>query len=60
VRPFVVFGDDSSPPVESKEENDGNATITQKTELAHRTSDGIDVYLFWNQQHANDRRWYQQ
>ena len=24
-------------------------TITQKTELAHRTSDGIDVYLFWNQ-----------
>jgi hypothetical protein len=24
VRPFVVFGDDSSPPVESKEENDGN------------------------------------
>lgn len=25
------------------------ATITQKTELAHRTSDGIHVYLFWNQ-----------
>jgi hypothetical protein len=25
------------------------ATITQRTELAHRTSDGIDVYLFWNQ-----------
>jgi hypothetical protein len=25
------------------------ATINQKTELAHRTSDGIDVYLFWNQ-----------
>ena len=24
-------------------------TITQKTELAHRTSDGIHVYLFWNQ-----------
>jgi hypothetical protein len=24
------------------------ATITQRTELAHRTSDGIDVYLFWN------------
>ena len=23
-------------------------TITQKTELAHRTSEGIDVYLFWN------------
>jgi hypothetical protein len=25
------------------------ATITQRRELAHRTSDGIDVYLFWNQ-----------
>jgi len=25
------------------------ATITQKTELAHRTSDGIHVFLFWNQ-----------
>ena len=25
------------------------ATINQKTELAHRKSDGIDVYLFWNQ-----------
>jgi hypothetical protein len=25
------------------------ATITQKTELARRTSDGIHVYLFWNQ-----------
>jgi hypothetical protein len=24
-------------------------TITQKTELAHRTSDGIDVYLLWNE-----------
>ena len=24
-------------------------TITQKSELAHRTSDGIHVYLFWNQ-----------
>jgi hypothetical protein len=24
-------------------------TITQKTELAHRTSEGIHVYLFWNQ-----------
>jgi hypothetical protein len=24
-------------------------TMTQKTELAHRTSDGIDVYLYWNQ-----------
>jgi hypothetical protein len=24
-------------------------TITQRAELAHRTSDGIDVYLFWNQ-----------
>jgi len=23
-------------------------TISRKTELAHRTSDGIDVYLFWN------------
>jgi hypothetical protein len=23
--------------------------ITQKAELAHRTSDGIDVYLLWNQ-----------
>jgi hypothetical protein len=23
-------------------------TITQKTELAHRTSEGIHVYLFWN------------
>jgi hypothetical protein len=22
---------------------------SQKTELAHRTSDGIDVYLFWDQ-----------
>jgi hypothetical protein len=24
-------------------------TITQKAELAHRTSEGIHVYLFWNQ-----------
>jgi hypothetical protein len=24
-------------------------TITRRTELAHRTSDGVDVYLFWNQ-----------
>ena len=23
-------------------------TITQRTELAHRANDGIDVYLFWN------------
>jgi hypothetical protein len=27
-------------------------TITRRTELAHRTSDGIDVYLFWER--AND------
>jgi len=26
-----------------------SATITRRTELAHRTSDGIDVYLFWNE-----------
>lgn len=24
-------------------------TITRRTELAHRTSDGIDVYMFWNE-----------
>ena len=24
-------------------------TITRRTELAHRTSDGIDIYLFWNE-----------
>lgn len=24
-------------------------TITRRTELAHRTSDGIDVYLFWHE-----------
>jgi hypothetical protein len=24
-------------------------TNTQETELAHRTSEGIQVYLFWNQ-----------
>ena len=24
-------------------------TITRRIELAHRASDGIDVYLFWNQ-----------
>ena len=24
-------------------------TITRRTELAHRTSDGIDVHLFWNE-----------
>ena len=24
-------------------------SITCRTELAHRTSDGIDVYLFWNE-----------
>jgi hypothetical protein len=24
-------------------------TVTRRTELAHRTSDGIDVYLFWNE-----------
>jgi hypothetical protein len=23
--------------------------IIRRTELAHRTSDGIDVYLFWNE-----------
>ena len=25
------------------------ATITRRTELAHRSSDGIDVHLFWNE-----------
>ena len=25
------------------------STTTRRTELAHRTSDGIDVYLFWNE-----------
>ena len=25
------------------------STSTRRTELAHRTSDGIDVYLFWNE-----------
>jgi hypothetical protein len=24
-------------------------TITRRTELAHRTSDGLHVYLFWNE-----------
>ena len=24
-------------------------TITRRAELAHRTSDGIDVYLFWEE-----------
>ena len=24
-------------------------TITQRTELAHRASDGLHVYLFWNE-----------
>jgi hypothetical protein len=24
-------------------------TIIRRRELAHRTSDGIDVYLFWNE-----------
>jgi hypothetical protein len=24
-------------------------TITRSTELAHRTGNGIDVYLFWNE-----------
>jgi hypothetical protein len=24
-------------------------TITRRTELAHRTNDGLDVYLFWNE-----------
>ena len=24
-------------------------TITRRIELAHRTSDGIDVYLFWHE-----------
>ena len=24
-------------------------TITRRTELAHRASGGIDVYLFWNE-----------
>jgi hypothetical protein len=24
-------------------------TITRRTELAHRASDGIDVYLFWDE-----------
>lgn len=23
--------------------------ITRRTELAHRTSNGVDVYLFWNE-----------
>lgn len=26
------------------------ASSTRRTELAHRTSDGIDVYLFWQEQ----------
>jgi hypothetical protein len=25
------------------------STSTRRTELAHRASDGIDVYLFWNE-----------
>jgi hypothetical protein len=25
------------------------STPTRRTELAHRASDGIDVYLFWNE-----------
>ena len=25
------------------------STSTRRTELAHRTSDGIDIYLFWNE-----------
>ena len=25
------------------------ATINSRTELAHRSCDGIDVYLFWNE-----------
>jgi hypothetical protein len=24
-------------------------SITGRTELAHRTSDGVDIYLFWNE-----------
>jgi hypothetical protein len=24
-------------------------TVTRRTELAHRASNGIDVYLFWNE-----------
>jgi hypothetical protein len=24
-------------------------TITRRTELAHRVSNGIDIYLFWNE-----------
>ena len=24
-------------------------TVTRRIELAHRTSNGIDVYLFWNE-----------
>jgi len=32
-----------------KEGSTMTTTITRRTELAHRTSDGIDVYLFWNE-----------
>ena len=32
-----------------KEETMTMRTIGRRTELAHRASDGIDVYLFWNE-----------
>jgi hypothetical protein len=32
-----------------EEEGMTTKTISRRTELAHRASDGIDVYLFWNE-----------
>jgi hypothetical protein len=40
-------GDGPSLAVERR--NTMTTTLTRRTELAHRTSDGIEVYLFWNE-----------
>src|SRR5438034_1747343 len=39
----------SSTRIRSKGGTTMTATIIRRTELAHRSSDGIDIYLFWNE-----------
>jgi hypothetical protein len=48
VVPVRRTGDESTR-VLSKGGSTMTTTITRRTELAHRASDGIDVYLFWNE-----------
>jgi len=45
----LVFTGRPQPPEPKSGRTMTTTTITRRTELAHRTSDGVDVYLFWNE-----------